>query len=83
MQKQNNELFQKQLLEEKMNLLHNNEFGLKLQTTGIHLLIDPIVDDMLAQQLIATAEGDLSFELSADKFYCKWKETIGRSTQQL
>ena len=73
MQKQNNELFQKQLLEEKMNLLHNNEFGLKLQTTGIHLLIDPIVDDMLAQQLIATAEGDLSFELSADKFILNGK----------
>jgi len=43
MQNPYNELFQKQLLEEKMNLLHNNEFGLHLQMNGTHHLIDPIM----------------------------------------
>jgi len=74
MQNQYNELFQKQLFEEKMNLLHDNEFGLQLQMNGTHHLIDPIIEDMLQQNLIATPEGDLSFELSPDKFIINGKK---------
>ncbi len=73
LQNQYNELFQKQLLEEQMNMQDYGVFELKLQATGMHLLINPIIDDMLTQQLIATAEGDLSFELSADKFIVNGK----------
>jgi len=51
-----------------MNLLYNNEFDLELQTAGTRYLIDPIIEDMLEQKSIATQEGDLSFEFSADKF---------------
>ena len=73
-QNQYSELFHKQLLDEKMNLLHNNEFGLQLQMNGTHYLIDPIIEDLLAKKLIATQGGDLSFELSAEKFIINGKK---------
>jgi len=60
-------------MEEKLNLLHNDEFALKLQGTGLQFLADPIIEEMLEHNLIATREGDLTFELSADKFIVNGK----------
>ena len=74
MQGEHNELFQKQLLEEQKNLLHNYEFGLHLQMNGTHHVIDPIIEEMVEQKLIATQEGNLSFELSSDKFIINGKK---------
>ena len=73
-QNEHNKLLHEQLLNDKMNLLQHYELGLQLQLNGTHHLIDPIIEDMVAQNLISTKEGDLSFELSANKFIINGKK---------
>ena len=73
-QNEQNKLFHEQLLNDKMNLLQHYELGLQLQLNGTHHLIDPIIEDMVAQNIISTKDGNLSFELSANKFIINGKK---------
>jgi hypothetical protein len=71
-QNENNQMDPKQLLNEKLNLLHNYAWEQQQQRT--YVLIDPIIEDMAEEKIIPSHHEEMSFELNDDAFIVNGKK---------